>query len=88
MISECRNRIKKNAQDAKAECFLCIFCFFIGNVSFPIKQKTLREDAHLAEKKLAANSTARARKSRKRLFVLLCNVASRRMALAILALLR
>ena len=62
MISECRNRIKKNAQDAK--CFLCIFCFFIGNFSFPIKQKTLREDAHLAEKKLAANSTARARKSR------------------------
>ena len=70
MISECRNRIKKNAQDAKAECFLCIFCFFIGNFSFPIKKKTLREDAHLAEKKLAANSTARARKSRKRLFVL------------------
>ena len=33
------------------------------------KVKTLREDAHLAEKKLAANSTARARKSRKRLFV-------------------
>ena len=86
MISECRNRIKKNAQDAK--CFLCIFCFFIGNFSFPIKQKSLREDAHLAEKKLAANSTARARKSRKRLFVLLCDVASRRMALAILALLR
>ena len=27
MISECRNRIKKNAQDAKAECFLCIFLF-------------------------------------------------------------
>ena len=69
MISECRNGIKKNAQDAKAECFLCIFCFFIGNFSFPIKKQTLREDAHLAEKKLAANSTARARKSRKRLFV-------------------
>ena len=34
------------------------------------KVKTLREDAHLAEKKLAVNSTARARKSRKRLFVL------------------
>ena len=33
------------------------------------KVKTLREGAHLAEKKLAANSTARARKSRKRLFV-------------------
>ncbi len=31
-------------------------------------RKTLREDAHLAEKKLAVNSTARARKSRKRLF--------------------
>ena len=28
MISECRNRIKKNAQDAKAECFLCIFLFY------------------------------------------------------------
>ena len=47
MISECRNRIKKNAQDAKTECFLCIFCFF-----------------------------------------LLCNVASQRRALAVLALLR
>ena len=49
-----------------------LFCF-IGNFSFPIKQKTLREDAHLAEKKLAVNSTARARKSRKRLFVLYDN---------------
>ena len=73
--------LKQNASCA-------FFCFFIGNVSFPIKQNTLREDAHLAEKKLAANSTARALKSRKRLFVLLCDVASQRMALAILALLR
>ena len=73
--------LKQNASCA-------FFCFFIGNVSFPIKQRTFREDAHLAEKKLAANSTARARKSRKRLFVLLCDVASQRMALAILALLR
>ena len=55
--------LKQNASCA-------FFCFFIGNVSFPIKQRTFREDAHLAEKKLAANSTARARKSRKRLFVL------------------
>ena len=31
-----------------------LFCF-IGNFLFPIKQKTLREDAHLAEKKLAVN---------------------------------
>ena len=54
--------LKQNASCA-------FFCFFIGNVSFPIKQRTFREDAHLAEKKLAANSTARARKSRKRLFV-------------------
>ena len=73
--------LKQNASCA-------FFCFFIGNVSFPIKQRTFRADAHLAEKKLAANSTARARKSRKRLFVLLCDVASQRMALAILALLR
>ena len=73
--------LKQNASCA-------FFCFFIGNFSCLIKQKTLREDAHLAEKKLAANSTARARKSRKRLFVLLCDVASQRMALAILALLR
>ncbi len=73
--------LKQNASCA-------FFCFFIGNVSFPIKQRTFREDAHLAEKKLAANSTDRARKSRKRLFVLLCDVASQRMALAILALLR
>ena len=56
-----------------------LFCF-IGNFSFPIKQKTLREDAHLAEKKLAVNSTARARKSRKRLFVLM---ATRKMVMAL-----
>ena len=37
-------------------------------VSYKAK-KMLRKDAHLAEKKLAVNSTARARKSRKRLFV-------------------
>ena len=39
-------------------------------VPFYVNIKTLREDAHLAEKKLAVNSTARARKSRKRLFIL------------------
>ena len=49
--------LKQNASCA-------FFCFFIGNVSCLIKQRTFREDAHLAEKKLAANSTARARKSR------------------------
>ena len=64
------------------------FLFLYRKLLVSYKAKTLREDAHLAEKKLAANSTARARKSRKRLFVLLCDVASRRMALAILALLR
>ena len=64
------------------------FLFLYRKLLVSYKEKTLREDAHLAEKKLAANSTARARKSRKRLFVLLCDVASRRMALAILALLR
>ena len=36
-----------------------------------MNEKPSGRDAHLAEKKLAVNSTARARKSRKRLFVLL-----------------
>ena len=43
--------------------------FYYRKLLVSYKVKTLREDAHLAEKKLAANSTARARKSRKRLFV-------------------
>ena len=35
-----------------------------------MNEKPSGRDAHLAEKKLAVNSTARVRKSRKRLFVL------------------
>ena len=34
-----------------------------------MNEKPSGRDAHLAEKKLAVNSTARARKSRKRLFI-------------------
>ena len=36
-------------------------------------KKPSGRDAHLAEQKLAVNSTARARKSRKRLFVTFCS---------------
>ena len=38
-----------------------------------MNEKPSGRDAHLAEKKLAVNSTARVRKSRKRLFVLYDN---------------
>ena len=38
-----------------------------------MNEKPSGRDAHLAEKKLAVNSTARVRKSRKRLFIFYCN---------------
>ena len=50
--------------------FLEISVFFIHRKLRPMNEKPSGRDAHLAEMKCAVNSTARARKSRKRLFVL------------------
>ena len=49
--------------------FLEISVFFIHRKLRPMNEKPSGRDAHLAEKKLAVNSTARVRKSRKRLFI-------------------
>ena len=53
--------------------FLEISVFFIHRKLRPMNEKPSGRDAHLAEKKLAVNSTARVRKSRKRLFIFYCN---------------
>ena len=50
--------------------FLEISVFFIHRKLRPMNEKPSGRDAHLAEMKFAVNSTARAQKSRKRLFVL------------------